>query len=95
LRHDSLMGYARKTLGLKTVQELASVEGFFLWGCPYCDTSHIVQAVDLRNDGKGNMPLADVRFQCRRCTRWESVVMPCLIPYDWVLSKLVQRELPL
>ena len=89
------MGYSRKTLGLKTVSELANVDGFFLWGCSYCETSHIVPAVDLRNDGKGSLPLADVRFQCRRCTRWESVVMPCLIPYDWVISKLVQRELPL
>ena len=89
------MGYARKNLGLKTVNELTNVDGFFLSDCPYCETTHIVQAIQLRNEGKGRLALEDVRFQCKRCTRWESVVMPCMVVYDWAIRKLVQRELPL
>ena len=89
------MGKTRRNLGLDTVDELANVEGFFLTGCPHCNTSGIVEAIKLRNEGKGRMLLKDLRFQCKKCTRWDTIITPCVVPYDWAIEKLMQRELDL
>ena len=87
------MTKTRHKLALKTVAELARVEGFFFSACPFCNTSGFVQAEDLAFEGKGHMLIEELPIQCPKCKRFENVNMPCIVVTESAVRKLLQREM--
>ena len=86
---------SRNALALKTVSELARVEGFFFSACPHCNASGFVQAEDLAHEGKGHISLEALTIQCPMCKSFENVNMPCIVVTERAVRKLLQREIPL
>ncbi len=86
---------SRNALALKTVSELARVEGFFFSACPHCNASGFVQPFDLERNGEGKTALEDVRIQCPKCKSFENVNMPCIVVTERAVRKLLQREMTL
>lgn len=87
------MGVSRRVLAIKTLKELSDLDGYLWFGCYDCRSSEFVSALNMIGNKEPGMMLDGLNVTCPKCKRALKCV-PMITPYDWVLAKLIQRELP-
>ena len=89
-----MMGVSRRILAITKLKDLADLDGYLLYGCYDCKGSDFVSALGLLGKHGPDTKLCDLIIRCPKCKRALSGT-PLVTPYDWVVAKLLQRELPL
>lgn len=88
------MSVFKDTLAITTLQQLYELDGFLLVACYRCEKSEFISAIALQEGHKEDTPLRKMSAPCPHCHEVMRVI-PMITPYDWVVAKLMQRELSL
>ena len=86
------MSVFKDTLAISTLTQLNELDGFLLLACYRCERSEFISAIALHEGQGSDTPLTKMSSRCPHCHELIRVI-PMITPYDWVVAKLMQREL--